>query len=82
MSLYYSTAPFLLPDESKGSFRTRVYNDQSPQLKSQPKHVYALASQAAKWSPVLAEVIENAHLLDVEPKVWTSLTVLGGSVAD
>ena len=71
MSLYYDTAPFLSRNEAEGSLKARVYSDQSSKLKSQPKHIYALASQAAKWSPVLAQVIENSGLLNLEHKVLT-----------
>ena len=62
MSLYYESAPFLRQD----SLKSRVF---SAQLKSKPKQVYALVSEASKWSSILTEVIEKSQILTLERKV-------------
>lgn len=63
MSLYYESTPFL----SQGSLKSQVFSSKS--LKSAPKQVFALVSEATKWSVVLTEVIENSQLLAYERKV-------------
>ena len=68
MSLYYETAPFIATTAGDGSLKSRIFGSKAIS-KSQPKHVYALASEAAKWSSVLSEVIERADLLQPERKV-------------
>lgn len=70
MSLYYEAAK-VLQDIADGSqpLKQRVYNDKS--LKSSPGAVFALVSEAAKWSPVLSEVVVNSGILGVEKKVTT-----------
>ncbi|KAG8528986.1 uncharacterized protein KY384_006675 [Bacidia gigantensis] len=75
MSLYYETAPFLSSDTSAGSLKSRVFNPRQS-AKSQPKQIFALASEAAKWSPVLAEVIESSQLLQSEHKLTPELALL------
>ena len=67
MSLYYETAPFLNTDSTSGSLKSRVFGARS--IKSPPNQIFALASQTSKWSPVLAEVIERAQLLQHARKV-------------
>lgn len=62
MSLYYESVPFLHQDSLKSS----VF---SASLKSSPKQVFALVSEASKWSSILKEVIENSRLLSSERKV-------------
>ena len=69
MSLYYETAPFLLSDGDSASLKSRLFDCTKEQIKSSPKQIYALASEAASWSPVVAEVIESSQLLDLERKV-------------
>ena len=73
MSLYYETANALSPSGPTGSLKSRVFNTTKPTGKSQPKQIYALASETVQWSPILAEVIENAQLLELERKVCYSL---------
>ncbi len=69
MSLYYEAAPHLaLASGSESSLKSRVFGCKN--LKSQPKQIYALLSEAAKWSPVLVDVIERSQLLQLERKVW------------
>lgn len=63
MSLYYESSPFLHQD----SLKSRVFS--AAQLKSKPKQVYALVSEASKWSHILKEVIEKSQILTLERKV-------------
>lgn len=67
MSLYYDTVSLLANSEAAGgSFKSRVYNSR---LKSSPAQIYALVTEASKWDILLKEVIENASILPLEPKV-------------
>lgn len=68
MSLYYEAAPYL----HEKNLRSQVFGCKS--LKSTPKQIFALVSEASKWSPVLKEVIENAQLLTHERRKVTSLS--------
>lgn len=85
MSLYYDAAPLLLPQSNQaGSLKSRVFGSKGH--KSSPKQIFALVSEASKWSSVLSEVIEKSQLLQLERKVRPSnlsptrkvLTDLGG----
>ena len=68
MSLYYDAVALLvLSTDQAGSLKSRVFN--SKHLKSPPKQVYALVSEASKWSSVLSEVVEKSQLLQLERKV-------------
>lgn len=68
MSLYYEAADLLTNAKGEGgSLKSRVYNSNG--LKNKPAQVYALASEATKWSPVLKGVIENSRILREEKKV-------------
>lgn len=67
MSLYYESTAFLHQD----SLKSRVF---SGQLKSKPKQVYALVSEASKWSHILKEVIEKSQILTLERKVSSGST--------
>lgn len=69
MSLYYDAAALLIPSaDQAGSLKSRVFN--SKDLKSPSKQVYALVSEASKWSSVLSEVVEKSQLLRLERKVY------------
>lgn len=73
MSLYYETATLIPSIEDKtelGSLKTRVFA--SKNLKSSRLQVFALLTEASKWSPILKEIIERSQLLDLERKVSTS----------
>ena len=71
MSLYYDAAPLLLPQpDQSGSLKSRVFS--SIVHKAPPKQIFALVSEASKWSPVLSEVIEKSQLLQLERKVRVS----------
>ena len=81
MSLYYDAAPFLVSaSDAQGSLKSRVFG--SKDLKSQPKQVYALVSEAAKWSPLLVEVIDQSQLLQLERKVRIMVRITSYEVAD
>lgn len=69
MSLYHDAAASLsgAGADAGGSFKARLYAN--PKLKAPPAQVYALISETAKWDTVLKEVIENAGILQLEPKV-------------
>jgi 25S rRNA (cytosine2278-C5)-methyltransferase len=68
MSLYYEAAKVLEnPDGRGGSLKSRVYG--ATDLKSTPAQLYALVSEATKWSPILKDVIEKSGLLREEKKV-------------
>ena len=71
MSLYYDAAPLLLASSDQtGSLKSRVFNSKGH--KSPPKQIFALVSEATKWSPVLSEVVEKSQLLQLERKVRAS----------
>lgn len=68
MSLYYDAVSILTaPSSTGGSFKSRLYNSRT--LKASPAQVYALIVEAAKWDILLKEVIDQAGVLKLEPKV-------------
>lgn len=69
MSLYYDASTILTSPSNNqgGSFKSRIYNSKS--LKASPAQIYALVTEASKWDILLKEVIENAGILPLEPKV-------------
>ena len=72
MSLYYDTAPFLDPSSNvSGSLKFRIFHTTG--LKSKLTQVFALATEARKWSEILSEIIEKAQLLQQERKVYNSI---------
>ncbi|KAI9372619.1 S-adenosyl-L-methionine-dependent methyltransferase [Aspergillus egyptiacus] len=72
MSLYYDAVAVLTgPASSGGSFKSRLYNSRT--LKASPAQVYALITEAAKWDILLKEVIDQAGILKLEPKVLPTL---------
>lgn len=66
MPLYYDAAPLLISKES-GSLKSRVFGAKN--LKSPPTQLFALLTEASKWSKILSEVIEKCGLLQQERKV-------------
>ncbi|KAI9880243.1 MAG: hypothetical protein M1830_004587 [Pleopsidium flavum] len=75
MALYYEAASLLTTSpDGGGSHKSRIYN--SKDLKSNPAHLFALISEASKWSAVLKEVIEESGVLSVERKLTPSLALL------
>ena len=68
MSLYYEAADILCnADKAGGSLKSRIYGKKD--LKSSPANVYALVSEATKWSAVLKDVVEKSGVLREEKKV-------------
>lgn len=81
MSVYYDAVSVLTDRSSHGgSFISRIYNAQN--LKSPPTRISALIFECAKYDIVLKEVIENAGILPLEPKVCLIRPIgyLGGSM--
>ncbi|KAL2854101.1 S-adenosyl-L-methionine-dependent methyltransferase [Aspergillus pseudodeflectus] len=75
MSLYYDAVGVLTaPASTGGSFKSRLYNSRT--LKASPAQVYALVVEAAKWDILLKEVIDNAGILKLEPKLTPLLALL------
>ncbi|PSK51759.1 25S rRNA (cytosine-C(5))-methyltransferase rcm1 [Elsinoe australis] len=75
MSLYFEAAKVL--DEIKdkpASLKDRVYKDKT--LRSSPGTVFALISEATKWSEVLSEVIDKSQVLSLERKLTPSLSLI------
>jgi len=78
MSLYYEAAAVLAnSDNVGGSLKSRIYRQKD--LKSKPAQLFALITEASKWSPVLKLVIEETGLLREERKVCAVPTNLGES---
>jgi hypothetical protein len=70
MSLYVDAAKALSNSDKKGgSLRSRIYNGR--EWNHPAPQIYALVSETMKWSPVLKDVIEKSHLLNIEKKVLT-----------
>jgi putative methyltransferase len=68
MSLYYEAASLLSnPDKTGGSLKSRIFNKKD--LKNKPAQVFALVTEASKWSSVLKDVVEKSGLLKEERKV-------------
>ena len=74
MSLYFEAAK-IIDEKSPVSLKTRVYGNKT--LKN-PGGVFALVSEATKWSGVLAQVIEKSGILGIERKVGISFYMLNG----
>jgi len=71
--LYHEAAQVInTASKSADSLSSQVYGNKT--LKSKPAQVYALVVEAAKWSPLLCTVIEEAGLLQLERKVKGSKT--------
>ena len=68
MSLYYEAAQVLeSAQRDGGSIKSHVFSKQD--RKSDPKALFALSTEASKWSEILAEVIENSGILKAEKQV-------------
>ena len=71
MSLYYDAVNILVrPAGSDESLATTVHR--APNLKTKAGQVYALVSEATKWSSVLSGIIERTEILKHEKKVHIS----------
>ena len=80
MSLYYETAPFLITSGTGDSLKSRVFS--AGPTKTPTTQIFALASETSKWSPVLAEVIERAQLLQSTSKVCSRVKRFPQKAAD
>lgn len=68
MSLYYEAVDVIeAATTNGGSIKSIVFGRKD--WKSNPKALFALATEAAKWSEILSEVIEKGGLLKIEKQV-------------
>lgn len=68
MSLYHEAAEILdLASRNGGSVKSIVFGRKG--WKNDPKALFALATEAAKWSAVLSTVIEKSGILKAEKHV-------------
>ena len=68
MSLYHEAAQVLeSAQRDGGSIKSHVFSKKD--WKSDPKALFARATEASKWSDVLSEVIEKSDLLNAEKQV-------------
>ncbi|KAF2874215.1 S-adenosyl-L-methionine-dependent methyltransferase [Massariosphaeria phaeospora] len=75
MSLYYEAAAVLTNTANiGGSLKSRIYNHKD--LKSSPAQIFALVTEASKWSAVLKDVIEKCGLFAEEKKLTPILALL------
>ncbi|KAL9119488.1 MAG: hypothetical protein Q9187_003959 [Circinaria calcarea] len=75
MSLYYEAAQFIsASDQQLGSLKSSIYGAKG--LKSTPAQLFALVSEASKWSSVVKEVVEKSQLLVHERKLSPTLALL------
>ncbi|KAF2767362.1 S-adenosyl-L-methionine-dependent methyltransferase [Teratosphaeria nubilosa] len=75
MSLYHEAAGVLESARTSGSsIKTLVYGKKT--WKSNPKTLFALSTEAAKWSEVLSEVVEKSGVLTVEKALSPTLAVV------
>lgn len=77
MSLYHEAAGILdTVNKGRTSLKAEVFGKKG--WKSDGKTLFALTSEAAKWSEVLAEVVERSGVLKLERQVCFDCTVLNG----
>lgn len=70
MSLYHEAAQILTTvTQQSGSIKSIVFGKK--EWKTDRKTLFALSTEAAKWSEVLSEVVEKSDLLDAEKQVST-----------
>ncbi|KAL1592400.1 hypothetical protein SLS60_011479 [Paraconiothyrium brasiliense] len=75
MSLYYEAAAVLAnSNNAGGSLKSRIYRNKD--LKTSPAQLFALISEASKWSLILKDVIERCGLLAEEKKLTPTLALL------
>ncbi|KAF4547535.1 16S rRNA methyltransferase RsmB/F-like protein 3 [Elsinoe fawcettii] len=75
MSLYFEAAKILEGiNNAKVSLKDQVFKDKA--LKSSPAALFALVSEASKWSEVLSEVIGKSQLLSLERKLTPALSLV------
>jgi hypothetical protein len=72
MSLYHEAAAILdTVNKGKTSLKAEIFGKKT--WKTDGKVLFALTSEAAKWSSILAEVVEKSGLLKIEKQVRVSL---------
>lgn len=77
MNLYREAEKFLTSNQKEGSLQTRIFNaSKNKQLKTDPKHVYALVSSTLKYKPFILEIIKKAQLLKEEKQIKESQALL------
>ena len=65
MSLYHEAAQVLdTAQKGGGSLKSIVFGKKD--WKSDPKTLFALTTETAKWSEILSEVLKNSELLKAE----------------
>jgi putative methyltransferase len=68
MSLYHEAAEILTSARTHGgSLKSLVFGQKT--WKSDPKALFALTTETAKWSVVLSEVLQKSGVLTVEKNV-------------
>ena len=68
MSLYHEAASVLnTARKDQASLKSLVFSKKG--WKSDPKTLFALSTEAAKWSEVLSEVLERSGILKIEKTV-------------
>ena len=80
MALYLDAAKVLEGASAEGSLKSRIYAPDSD-FRSRPA-LFALIKEAEKRCAFLAEVIDNAGILQHEPKVAKSNPRTNGVSAD
>lgn len=74
MALYHEAADILKSVGIRNvSVKSLVYTKKG--WKSDPKTLFALSTESAKWSEVLAEVIEKSGILKIEKQVSDRVTM-------
>lgn len=77
MSLYYEAEQFIsAADQQSGSLKSKIYSAKG--LKSTAAQLFALVSEASKWSSIVKEVVEKSQLLVHERKVRASFVEYRG----
>ncbi|CAK1361854.1 25S rRNA (cytosine-C(5))-methyltransferase rcm1 [Cercospora beticola] len=75
MSLYHEAAEILTAAQKQGgSLKSLVFGKKT--WKSDPKALFALTTETAKWSQVLSEVLEKSGVLGVEKNLTPTLALL------
>jgi putative methyltransferase len=79
MSLYHEAAAVLEKvNKGKTSLKAEIFGKKT--WKTDGKVLFALTSEAAKWSSILAEVVEKSGILKIEKQVCVLLECLASFV--
>ena len=72
MSLYYEASQVLeAAQKNGGSIKSPVFSKKT--WKSDPKALFALSTEASKWSEILSELIERSNVLGTEKQVCAAI---------